>query len=61
VTGVASTCNSVNAQVTLYGTGGTALASSPVTSTGTTGSFTVAFASPASANLVTNVAVVIGG
>ena len=61
VTGVASTCNSVNAQVTLYGTGGTALASSPVSSTGTTGSFTVAFASPASANLVTNVAVVIGG
>jgi hypothetical protein len=62
VTGVLAACNSANAQVTLYGTGGTALASSPVTSTGTTGSFTVAFPSPyAAASAVLSVAVVIGG
>jgi hypothetical protein len=62
VTGVLTACYSANAQVTLYGTSGAALASSPVTSTGTSGSFNVTFASPyASANAVINVAVVIGG
>jgi hypothetical protein len=61
VTGVASTCNSVPWQVTLYGAGGTSLASATGASTGTTGSFIVAFGSPALAASVTNVAVVLGG
>jgi len=61
VIGVASTCNSVPWQVTLYGAGGTSLASATGASTGTTGSFAVTFGSVASAALVTNVAVVLGG
>jgi hypothetical protein len=61
VTGVATTCNSVPWQVTLYGSGGTSLASATGASAGTTGSFVATFGSVASVAAVTNVAVVLGG
>ena len=61
VTGLASTCNSVPYRITLYQTGGGSLVEATGTTPSSGPSFTTSAFSAVNANLITGVAVVLGG
>src|ERR1035441_2831607 len=61
VTGLASTCNSVPYRITLYQTGGGSLVEATGTTPSSGTSFTTSAFSAVNANLITGVAVVLGG